>query len=229
MSRVYITGDCHGDFHRFSTKNFPEQAELTRDDYVIILGDFGGVWNYRGADGNEIWWLDWLENKPFTTLFVDGNHENFARLNTEFPEEEWNGGKVHVLRPHVLHLMRGYIFRLADKDFLAFGGAQSHDMWCRKEGKSWWKEEMPSTEEKARALENIGKNGGIVDYVLSHDCPQYVALTLGFYESNDLTKFFNELSMGLTIKKYWYFGHYHMECCPMHGFECLYESIRRII
>lgn len=125
--------------------------------------------------------------------------------------------------------MRGYIFHLADKDFLAFGGAQSQDMWCRKEGKSWWKEELPSTEEKTRALESIDKNGGIVDYVLSHDCPQYVALTLGFYESNDLTKFFNELSMGLTIKKYWYFGHYHTECCPMHGFECFYESIRRII
>lgn len=88
MGRVYITGDCHADFRRFSIKNFPEQAELTRDDYVIILGDFGGVWNYQGADGNENWWLDWLEDKPFTTLFVDGNHENFARLNTEFPEKE---------------------------------------------------------------------------------------------------------------------------------------------
>ena len=38
---IYITGDCHADFTRFNTENFPEQAEMTKDDYVIICGDFG--------------------------------------------------------------------------------------------------------------------------------------------------------------------------------------------
>ena len=42
---IYITGDCHADFTRFNTKIFPEQYEMTKDDYVIICGDFGGVWN----------------------------------------------------------------------------------------------------------------------------------------------------------------------------------------
>ena len=42
---IYITGDCHGDFKRFNKKNFPEQLEMTKDDFVIICGDFGGVWN----------------------------------------------------------------------------------------------------------------------------------------------------------------------------------------
>ena len=41
---IYITGDTHGDFSRFSKEAFPEQTELTRDDYMIICGDFGGVW-----------------------------------------------------------------------------------------------------------------------------------------------------------------------------------------
>lgn len=38
---VYLTGDCHADFSRFSPNIFPEQMEMTRDDFVIICGDFG--------------------------------------------------------------------------------------------------------------------------------------------------------------------------------------------
>ena len=38
---IYITGDCHGNFERFDIENFPEQKEMTKDDYVIICGDFG--------------------------------------------------------------------------------------------------------------------------------------------------------------------------------------------
>lgn len=37
---VYITGDCHGDYRKFNITNFPEQKDLTRDDYVIVTGDF---------------------------------------------------------------------------------------------------------------------------------------------------------------------------------------------
>lgn len=41
---LYITGDTHSDFRRFSKANSPEQNEMTKDDYCIIAGDFGGVW-----------------------------------------------------------------------------------------------------------------------------------------------------------------------------------------
>ena len=82
---IYVTGDCHGNFQKFSTEQFPEQQKLTKDDYVIVCGDFGGVWNYEKESNNEKYWLDWLNDKPFTTLFVDGNHENFDRLYN-YPE-----------------------------------------------------------------------------------------------------------------------------------------------
>lgn len=42
---IYITGDCHGNFERFNSSIFPEQNEMTKKDYVIICGDFGGVWH----------------------------------------------------------------------------------------------------------------------------------------------------------------------------------------
>ena len=94
---IYITGDTHGDFQRFGSKYFPQQKEMSRGDYVVIAGDFGGLWD--GSQKDQ-YWLDWLNKKPFTTLFVDGNHENFDLLNT-LPEKEWNGGRVHVVRPAI--------------------------------------------------------------------------------------------------------------------------------
>ena len=76
---IYITGDTHGDVRRFSTKSFPEQKEMNKCDYVVVLGDFGLVWDWKGESKHEKNWLDWLEDKPFTTLFIDGNHENNDR------------------------------------------------------------------------------------------------------------------------------------------------------
>lgn len=98
---VYITGDTHGGFQRFGMKYFQEQKKMSRKDTVIITGDFGGLW---GGTPSEKYWLDWLEDKPFTTAFLDGNHENFDMLNA-LPERLWHGGRVHEVRPHVLHLM----------------------------------------------------------------------------------------------------------------------------
>ena len=42
---IYITGDTHGGFQRFTSDHFPQQKQMERDDYAIITGDFGGVWD----------------------------------------------------------------------------------------------------------------------------------------------------------------------------------------
>lgn len=74
---IFVTGDTHGDYNRFRTDIFPEQKSMTKADYVIICGDFG-LWSESKEQKHK---LDWLEDKPFTTLFVDGNHENYDLLN----------------------------------------------------------------------------------------------------------------------------------------------------
>ena len=74
---IYITGDTHADFSRFNIENFPIQSDMTKNDYVIICGDFGGVWSFEEESSYEKEILDWLDSRNFTTLFVDGNHENF--------------------------------------------------------------------------------------------------------------------------------------------------------
>ena len=125
---IYITGDTHGEFDkRFSIRNHPGFKSLTKNDYVIICGNFGGIWDFSVESKNEKHWLDWFEERPFTLLFIDGNHENYDRLYG-YPVKEWQGGKVHEIRPHVLHLMRGQVFELEGKKIFTFGGASSHDM-----------------------------------------------------------------------------------------------------
>ena len=92
---VYVTGDVHGRAEygasRFAFKSWPPGRTLTRDDVVIVAGDFGFVWDGSNA---ERYWLDWFESKPWTTCFVDGNHENHHAL-AELPVREWSGGLVH--------------------------------------------------------------------------------------------------------------------------------------
>ena len=128
---IYVTGDTHGNFIRFASNMFfPEKENLTKNDYVIICGDFGGVWDSDYGRNPELilnpafdWEtepidekirLDILEKQPFTTLFVSGNHENYDRLRT-YPDKEWNGGVVKEIRPSVLLLKRGYVFNIDGK------------------------------------------------------------------------------------------------------------------
>ena len=40
---LYITGDTHGDFSRFRPESFYEQERLTKEDVILVAGDFGGV------------------------------------------------------------------------------------------------------------------------------------------------------------------------------------------
>ncbi len=75
----YVTGDTHGnyDIYKLSTPSLNKNnISLTSNDYLIICGDFGLVWN---NSPDENYWLDWLNEKPCITLFVDGNHENSKR------------------------------------------------------------------------------------------------------------------------------------------------------
>ena len=242
---IYITGDTHRKFTRFRTKSFPEQRNLTKEDYVIICGDFG-IWN---TSDEERYWLDWLNDRSFTTLFVDGNHENFDLLNT-FPIEIWNGGKVQFIRSSIIHLMRGQVFNIEGKRFFTMGGASSHDidagilepddpdlkekrLWMdmrcmlyRINHVSWWKEELPSDEEYEEAWRNLDACGWKVDYVVSHCCPSSIADVIGkgHYSHDRLTDFFEELKVKLDFQ-YWFFGHYHDNRELFRKYVLLYEKI----
>ncbi len=251
---IYITGDCHGDFSRFSTAAFPEQKKMTKDDYIIICGDFG-IWH---DTNEERYWLKWLNEKPFTTLFVAGNHENYDRLKSnEFEIKDWHGGKVHVIRDSILHLMNGYVFEICGKRIFAFGGAQSHDIrdgildendydnhedylktrskWNKlnKEYRinhvSWWKEEIPSKEEMDFGLKTLEENKNQVDYIVTHCCPHRIEYKMsnGRFAPDALTEYFDVID-GTADFKYWFYGHYHNDMQYLEKYILLYMQFIKI-
>ena len=246
---IFITGDTHGDVRRFSTESFFEQKEMTKDDYVIILGDFGLVWDWHGESNYEKNWLDWLENKPFTTLFIDGNHENHDRLDA-MEVEEWNGGRVHKVRPSVIHLMRGQVYIIDELTVFTFGGASSHDIrdgilepddprikeWNRDYDKlfrinkrSWWERELPSRAEMEEGRQNLEKVDWKVDFVFTHctSSSTTALLGLGTHEQDILTRYLQEIREKLDYR-YWLFGHHHMDKAINSEEICLYEQIVQI-
>lgn len=114
---IYITGDTHGEQARFSPFGMPREESFKANDTVIVCGDFGYI--FSGSD-EENKFLDELSEKPYTICFCDGNHDNLPAIYA-YPEEEWNGGRVHRIRKNIFHLMRGQIFEIEGKKFFTMG------------------------------------------------------------------------------------------------------------
>ena len=249
MNKIIVTGDIHGNpFQRLNVENFPEGKTYTKEDYVIILGDFGLVWDDSAMEHSC---LDWLENKPWTTLFIDGNHENYDLLN-KFPIEEWGGGRVQKIRSSVIHLLRGEVYDIGGYKFLAMGGARSHDIqdgilevgdprikiWKKDDFKffrinhiSWWEEEIPNEKKKKNALKNLAENDYKVDYILTHEAPSSDVILMDhlLYHPDEYSKWLEmEIRQKVKYKK-WFFGHYHLNLDVNEKETCLFERRIRIV
>lgn len=206
MSRIFITGDTHGDYDIEKLKRLKKE-KLTKDDYLIVLGDWGCIWD--GGKRDE-YWINWYNSKPYTTLFIDGNHENHVLLN-EYPVEEWHGGKVHRIADSVYHLMRGEYYEIDGRTFFTFGGAKSHDIEYRVAWRSWWPGEMPSSDEMKHGLETLALHNNTVDYILTHDAPGFVCTKFN-YDIDLLNRYLDNLETETGVQfKHWYFGHLHRD------------------
>ena len=247
---MFATGDCHGNFMRFGSKYFPEQKKMGRSDYVIICGDFGGVWN---GNREEAYWLDWLNDKPWTTLWVDGNHENYCMLR-DVSVERWNGGSIQRIRSNILHLMRGQLYEINGCTFFTMGGTASHDIEdgildpnsldfedqyrslmrqkrrrFRILGETWWPEEMPSDQEYDTALETLERANWEADYVITHCAPTSVALAMSQHNEPDrLTDFLEMVNKRMKFH-YWLFGHYHDNKAVDNKHILLWEQIVQVM
>lgn len=211
---IYVTGDIHGDIDisKLGFRHFTDGKLLTKDDFVIIAGDFGIPW--RVVDGkidrSDLYWLKWLDSKPFTTLFIDGNHENHEYLDS-LKVEKWNGGNIHRISKSVYHLMRGQVFNLQGKKFWVFGGAASHDMWCRTEGINWWPREIASQSEMTLGFNNLEKNNMCVDYIVTHTPPALIKESLKCYDNKCNVASYLDFILNHSTFDRWYCGHMHID------------------
>lgn len=224
---IFLTGDTHGKFkHRFSHENFPQKALTTKKDIVIILGDFGGVFSGGALEQSS---LDWLNSQPFTTAFIDGNHEAFPLLE-KFPTRHWCGGEVGEVRNSVFHLKRGQVYTIQGNTFFAMGGAPSIDRNSRIEGVSWWKEEIPSHVEYGKAIDKLHEWHWTVDYILTHTAPDRLVekfLPLLPVYDQSLNKFLDTVLNAATYHKH-FFGHFHQDLEVGDKHQLLYEKIIQI-
>ena len=222
---MIITGDTHGTLDLETLRNYCYNFDV-RKEYIVILGDVG-VCFHGGIKDERV--REELERIPSKgVLFIDGNHENFEILNS-YEVEEWNGGKVHKISDKLIHLMRGQVYEIEGKKIFTFGGGNSIDKQWRIEGRSWWKEEMPSKEEYEEGLLNLEKVGNKVDYIFTHTAPREICKRMVkkmYSGEEELQDYLQRISETVDFKK-WYYGHWHFDVDIDKKYIGMYNRVKK--
>lgn len=157
---IYFIADLHGTESHDALRRY---LDLYKEgDLLVILGDLG--LRFRDTEENRAFDAFIMSiDRPIA--LVDGNHENHPYLRS-FPEEDFCGGRVHRISPHIVYLKRGHVFQIADRTFFVMGGCRSTEKWY--ESGHVYAGEDPSREEIAFAYETLERHNNHVDYVLTH-------------------------------------------------------------
>lgn len=222
---IYVTGDTHGMAARLSHDTLPFAAEWTKNDYLIVCGDFGFL--YSGGSREELF-LRELSFRPYNILFVDGNRDNYRLLN-KYPVAPWHGGLARKIRRNVIHLLRGQVYTLGGKTLFTMGGGFSIDRYRRVEGTSWWPEELPSAEEYETARRNLQTAGMRVDAIITHAAPASAMENIsgdhaGEQELND---FLEWVKRNVAYSR-WYFGHLHIDAPMEENLYAMFLGVREL-
>ncbi len=219
MAQTFLAGDTHGgevgDFDKLVRMNDVIGDTLTKEDVVIILGDSGLLWN----NSNRIEkWLTWLENAPWTTLVIQGNHDNIPRFNALKTMQAF-GGVVGKMSSTVFHLKNGNIYNINGKSFFVMGGGFSIDKHRRTIGRTWWPEEMPQETEYNWGIKSLHLAEWKVDYILSHTCStsEFKDITDEFGDNlknipgEERLREYLEAVIGAVEYTRHYYGHFHVD------------------
>lgn len=169
--RIVVAGDWHGNeewavsvIRRVPTLLAGESQRL-----ILHLGDFG-IWPDKAGRVYLDRVSEALAQAGAELWFVDGNHEDFDRLD-QLDRKPAADGRV-VVAPRIMHLPRGHRWTWHGLTWLACGGAVSLDRAVRIEDLDWWPQEEITT-----AQEVAISNSGHADVMVCHDCPSGVAHT----------------------------------------------------
>jgi len=253
---VFVTGDIHaGETIKNLGSRYWNTKGLTKEDFLIVLGDFGLPWTCELKDSNidiikshediivsstDLYHIRWLLDKPFTTLAILGNHEGIYRIwdNLEVRYYEPVKGNIKVLPTkygEVFYLLRDTKYEISGKSFLVIGGAMSIDKEYRTPEINWWEMETLTYQEQENILDIIRKQSKF-DFILSHTAPSWLipSIMKGTYNSkvNDPVSKFLEFIEKKVEFKCWHFGHFHED---MHlningdNYYCHYNATPRQI
>lgn len=233
IPKVLLAGDIHAyeDISKLNTTKWKEQKSLTKNDFLISLGDFGLPWSCSMQEDctehkvwtdvvmtkNDRYWLDWLVNKNFTTLVVLGNHEGVYSILKYIPKTYYEPIKGYVKelkleKGSVYFLLRDSEYWINGKRFLVIGGADSIDKIYRTPKSTWWEEELLTIGEEDNILGIIEKNNKF-DYVLSHTCPSWLVTEFLYNPMkvyDPVSQFLNHVENSIEFTE-WHFGHFHRD------------------
>jgi len=154
--------------------------------------------------------------EPNSHKFVGGNHDQYDIIN-EYPHYLGDYGNCS----------------LGGVDFFFYRGAYSIDRQYRTIGIDWWEQEQVAIDQfmKARELYRETKP----DIVLTHDCPESIALMLlepGQNIYQNITGWALQELFNAHQPKTWIFGHWHRSwTMKVNGtdFTCLNELETKVI
>lgn len=213
---IYITGDCHSDFVRFNKENFSEQTEMTKDDYVIICGDFfDRLYSYPIEE-----WNGGKVHKIRSSVI------HLMRGQIYQLEDK----KIFTFGGASSHDISGGILELDDPDYKE-KKKKLDQGWLpyRINHVSWWEQELPSENEMEEGLKNLAVYGNEVDFIVSHCCSSSTQALLGggLFTPDVLTNYLEQIRQTTKFKK-WFFGHYHDNKNVNAEEILLYEQVIRI-
>jgi len=224
MSKLFITGDTHGqiDISKLNTAHFPLQKELTKEDVMVVLGDWGGIWDGGKTDK---WVQAWWNEKPWTTFVVLGNHCNYDAIE-QLPIDTAFGAPVRRVSDSIVIAETGNIYTICDKKCLVLNGANSHDMWCRKAGVNWWAQEAITQDDANKALVSLAAVNDEIDYFFTH-APGSVASVMCGYEPEESDKWVDFVMNHLPADSEWkhFCGHMHRDMCATERTKIVYQDV----
>ena len=205
---VYICGDVHGNFVDFSQKlHLLKMQHPLKHIYVFVCGDFG---HWPKYDFGTL-----VVPNDVAVYFCPGNHEDWDDLD-EIAGMTNFGKTFKLANPcyegDVYFCDFGCVITVLGKSFMFCGGADSIDKAFRKEGVSWFPQEV-ITEADMEKLPRFTD----VDIVISHTCPTELASKIKQCVNTFRGEKVNDPSNDKLSKilrdykpKQWFFGHWHV-------------------
>lgn len=215
---IYITGDTHRDFARIA-RFCKEHHTTKKNDLMIILGDAGI--NFYGRLMDMAKKLQ-IQKIPITFFCIHGNHEMRPEnvIDTKgrpaYTLVKWHGGMVYreAKFPHLLFAHDGDCYQLNGYSVLVCGGAYSPDKLYRQMyHQPWFPDEQPNDAIKAHVEEQVLKQHGKVDIVLTHTIPLKFLPALHLKPLSGIdqaTEAWLDSIEGKLNYQAWYAGHFHV-------------------
>ena len=248
---LYFHGDIHGNIiDNFSYRHNPEMRTLTENDYLIVLGDCGVPWNYA-TEKRDSYELRWLNERPYKTIFITGNHDNYDLIE-QMPQIDFYNGVARqaVFKgetfENIVYIDKPTVLDIQEQHILVIPGADSHDIqdgiidgtdpnwkklfktawknWKRVRVShiTWWPQEKLQIDE----IEKILKTDNNFDFILSHECPSSQLIYFRRRFSPTDGEIYLEQVKEKVDYKIWLHGHMHQFANNYYdNIICLYNDL----